>query len=338
MWVGFGALAVALSLAAGGELGNGRAGSLEGVFLKTRDVAVRSTGKAPLCKKGQKSTKRRPCGNPAGTGWTFGFALSEGGDGSSTLTVTYSHRTGKAIEVHSYTFLLRPNSLTVAPDLSSLTLDTGTQLGRFGAIKMTFANPGSLAPVAVGPTCSGGKWQARTGMLEGALRFAADRTYFRTLVESSLPAKLSGNTSGEPQMCGHPPPTCIHDTFLSSGAAAAEFYASVMDAKLSLVADFAQTIAPAQVVHALSATGLAVSGLTVAPDLSSGTLAPADARPAFTGSLDFTGSQPTRSFPNPVCGANTSSSWGTVSGDLVAHFTAIPAAPLSLGSAYVQVS
>jgi hypothetical protein len=62
--------------------------------VQTHDVAVPSSvkKKPPVCKKGQTSTKKKPCtkrhllvsdvrANPPVAGWKFGFGLSRNTDG-----------------------------------------------------------------------------------------------------------------------------------------------------------------------------------------------------------------------------------------------------------------
>ncbi|HST25851.1 MAG TPA: hypothetical protein VLJ76_07655, partial [Gaiellaceae bacterium] len=121
---------------------SGHALALDHVSITTHDVAVskRVVKKKlpPFCKKGQKSTKRHPCRkkprhvaalqNPPVAGWQFGLSLSQNADGTWGLGVALSHSAGNATELHNYAFKLDPSSVTVAPDLSSATLDTGSQL------------------------------------------------------------------------------------------------------------------------------------------------------------------------------------------------------------------
>jgi hypothetical protein len=342
------ALAVATSALGGGR----QALALDRVSLVTHDVAVPSAAKPkkkpPVCKKGQKSTKRKPCrkrrvqvadsrANPPVAGWAFGFGLSQNTDGTWSLRVGLTRTVGNANETHTYLFQLAASSVTVAPDLSTLTLDTGAQLGQFGAIKLTFANPGSLAQGTAPSGCTTGTWQTRTGTLTGSVSFVADSSYFKTILEKSLPADLTANTSGTPATCGTPTPTCLHSTLFLAGDvsnASGAFNAILTNGQLTLRAVLGQAIAPAQVFHVLSVANVPTSDLTAAADASTGAVTTGGASPWFTGSLNFTAAAPPTPFTSAACGGTPGSlAPGTANGSLVAHFAAIPATTLSAGTA-----
>ncbi len=355
--------------------GGGRAAfALDRVSLVTHDVAVPSSAKPkkkpPVCKKGQKSTKSKPCtkpppvckkgqkstkgkpctkrllqvvdsrANPPVAGWMFGFGLSQNTDGSWSLSVSLSRTVGNATETHRYAFQLAASSVAVASDLSTLTLDTGAQLGQFGVIKLTFANPGSLTPGTAPFGCTTGTWQTRAGTLTGSVSFAADSSYFKTIVEKSLPADLTANTSGTPATCGTgPPPTCTHSTSIFAGnptIASGAFIAILTNGQLELVEELAQSIAPAQILHVLTETNVPTSDLTAAADSSTGAVTTGGASPWFTGSLNFTASGPPTTFGAGAPCAGGTFTQGTVAGSLVAHFAAIPATTLTTGTSLLD--
>lgn len=123
-------------------------------------------------------------------------------------------------ESHSYLFSLTADAVSVAQDLSTLTINTGTQLGQYGSVQLSLSNVGALAAANLPAGCTSGTWQMRSGTLTGALTFVADGTYFKTLTETSLPADLTANTSGVAATCGVPQSTCTHESLIFSGGSA----------------------------------------------------------------------------------------------------------------------
>jgi hypothetical protein len=231
--------------------------------LSTTPVAVpaaKPTKKIPLCKKGQKSTKKKPCrtrklqaetvrANPPAAGWKFSLRATQNDNGSWGLALEYMRIVGNATEDHTYSFQLAPGSVSVADDLSTFTLATGTQLGQFGAVTMSLAAAGALQPVPAQPGCTETN-QTRSGTLRGTVRFVADSTYFKVLVESALPVSIVANTSGAPPTCDTPPPACNHASLFFGGDAATPaglFYATLTDGTISLVRYVPAHIGPATI-------------------------------------------------------------------------------------------
>lgn len=342
-------------------LGSGRnALALDGVSLTTHDVAIPSAAKPkpkkkpPVCKKGQKSTKKKPCtkrrvqiadarANPPVAGWMFGFTLSQNADGTWAMRVNLAHAAGNSHEAHAYIFPLAASSVTVAVDLSTLTLDTGTQMGQFGAVKLTFANPGSLAQATAPAGCTTGTWQTRAGTLTGSVSFAADTSYFKRIVEKSLPADLTANTSGTPATCGAGPLTCVHGSSVSAsvGPGGPVIYASggqlAQSGSFSLFEFLSAKVGPATVAHSLIEGNLPPTDLTVAADLSSATVSTGGAR-SFTGSLGFTANAPPASGPYPACNSTYTVRQGVTTGGIVGHFLAIPTPPPALGTSFASTN
>ena len=212
---------------------------------------------------------------------------------------------GNASESHTYTFPLSPGSVMVAPDLSTLTLDTGTQLGPFGAMNLTLGKTGALGTASAPPGCTTGTFQMRTGSLTGSVRFAADPAYFKTIVQTTLPADVAANTSGTPATCGAPQPSCAHFMEIFTGNPATPsggFFGLLQDGQVQLVDFFTQAMAPATITHCSSSKGLPARDLTIAPDFSSATVNTAGAAPWFTGSLAFAAGGPAQTGTNPACG------------------------------------
>ena len=318
--------------------------------FNTDDVAVAAAAKPlPICKKKQKSTKKKPCrkkpkkfsalrANPPVAGWKLGLFVSHSNDGMWALSVRLARTSGNVTERHFYAFRLAASCVTVGPDLSTATIDTGTQLGQFGAIKLTFGNVGALGAGTAVPGCTG-NWQKRTGTLTGSIRFVANSTYFKTILRTSVPATLNANIGPLPT-CKAQPPACVHTTLLAVGTftGASNFFEAFNTAGvLTFVGFFTQTVGPAIETHVLSETNLPASDFSTAADLSSATVSTTGAK-AFTGSLNYTAGGPATKFPNAGCGGTPASfTQGTATGGISAKFAAIPAAQPPLTPATAEI-
>ena len=253
----------------------GAAAGITNETYNTEDVDVAAAVKPlPFCKKKQKSTKKHPCRkkpkasaafreNPPIAGWKFGFFVSHSANGTWALSVRLTRTKGNVHRAPLLRFPLSADSVVVAPDLSSGTIDTGTQLGQFGAIKVTFGNPTGLVTGTAVPGCAG-NWQKRTGALTGSIRFVADSTYFKTIVRTSMPTTLNANI-GAPPTCATPPTTCTHTTFFTTGifSGTANFFEAFNTAGVLSYVDFVtQAVGPATETHVLTETNLPVGGLS----------------------------------------------------------------------------
>jgi len=327
--------------------------------LTTHDVAVPSsvkpkpkTKKPPVCKKGQKSTKKKPCtkrklavadarANPPVAGWSFNLGLNQNDDGTWGLRLNLSRTAGNVNEEHAYSFQLDASSVTVAPDLSTLTLDTGTQMGQFGAIKLTLANPGALTQASTPSGCTTGTWQTRSGTLAGSVDFAADGSYFKTIVEKSLTADMTANTSGTPATCGAGSTPCVHGSSVSASLAIGGpvIYASggqlAQSGSFSLFEFYSVKSGPASIAHILIEGNLPASDLTVAPDLSTASVATTGSK-AFTGSLSFTANARANTGPYPACNSTFTVRAGVTTGGIVGHYLAIPPPAPVVGTAFAS--
>lgn len=318
--------------------------------VNTEDAAVAAAAKLlPICKKKQKSTPKKPCrkkpkkfsalrANPPVAGWKFGFFVSHANNGTWALSVRLARVNGNVTERHFYAFQLAAGSVTVAPDLSTTTIDTGTQLGQFGAIKVTLGNPSGLSAGTGVPGCTG-NWQKRTGTLTGSIRFVANSTYFKTILRTSMPATLNANI-GPPPTCKAQPPACTHATLLIVGTftGASNFFEAFNTAGVITFVDFfTQTVGPATETHVLSETNLPASDFSPAADLSAATVSTTGAK-AFTGSLSYTAGGAATKFPNSACGGTPASyTQGTAAGGITAKFAAIPAVQAPLTPALAEI-
>jgi hypothetical protein len=236
---------------------------------------------------------------------------------SASLTVNLVRKAGGATQTHVYSFKLSPSALKVAPRLASASLVTGTQLGGFGAVTMRLARAGKLTR---GTSC-GATFSGRSGTLAGSLRLVLDTTFFRTVVERSLPARLSSGTSK--LTCAPPPPTRNQPGLTltalpsSTGAGGPIFTAAKTAAGAVTEAFFvSEQRAPASITHSIVAKA-AASAFTAAADLSSAHLDGGAGAPFLGGALDFAAQAPAQSA------AGCTQAVGQLSGSLVGHFDSI---------------
>ncbi|MGZ4398582.1 MAG: hypothetical protein ACXVZ1_09225 [Gaiellaceae bacterium] len=351
-WLASGVVVLALVFSASAfssSAASGGARALDHVSIKTHDIVLGkrvSKTLALLCKKHQKSTRRHPCRkNSVGAsapdgGWSFGLSLGQNSDGTWPLTVLLRRQEGSTLEQHFYSFTLAASSVTLASDLSSSTIDTGTQLGQFGSIKLKLGHVGALASMTPVAGCTNGTWQMRTGTMTGKVDFRADKTYFQTIVETSLPTDVSANTSA-PATCTAPPLPCTHGSGLSAsvGPGGPIIYANVEQlasgGSFSLLEFVQEKVAPATISHALNETNLPATDLAIAPDLSSGTATTSGAS-RFTGSLSFTASLAPTTGPYPACSGTYTVRQGVTTGGITGHFLAIPPPGPALGQSFAS--
>jgi hypothetical protein len=261
--------------------------------------------------------------------------------GRGFLSVGLRRAVGNTSESHFYGFTLAADSVTVAPDLSSATLDTGTQLGQFGSMMLTFGNAGAFATGTPAFGCTTGTWQMRTGTMTSQVSFVADKTYFQTIVETSLPADVSANTGDPPTCTNTPTGACVHDESLGvssspTGPFVYAFGGDLANGGTGLFEFMSEKIAPATISHTLREINLPAGDLTVAPDLSSASVSTTGAS-LFTGSLSFTASAPATSGPYAACGGMFTTRAGTTTGGIVGHFLAIPATVPLLGQSFLSM-
>jgi hypothetical protein len=103
----------------------------------------------------------------------------------AVVAVEFTRTEGTATQTTTFTFNVPRIALRISRDLRSAALDTGSAIGSFGRIRLTFSCR-RRAPGGAGSPCLGST-RARSGTLTGAVDF---RTRFGRIQTSSLPAKL----------------------------------------------------------------------------------------------------------------------------------------------------
>jgi hypothetical protein len=245
--------------------------------------------------------------------------------GKTQLTVEFARilhtsAAGKGVESRAFLFDQLPSSaLSISPSGRSGTLNTGTQLGSFGGINMSFSATGAGSFTV--PGCSG-SLSTTGGTLRGRFKFHAG-PYFGTVGYKNLNA---GTASGT--ICGPPstkPPTpgqqsCGPNTFglyafSPSSSPEQEAVLAVRHGSHLALAMLATRTATSPHVITLDQLGgfeLPVSALRFSS--GSGTINANLASPFFTSTLGFSGGH---AFP-PSSGC-TFYYGGTASG-MTAHF------------------
>jgi len=233
-----------------------------------------------------------------------------------SLTVSLERKAGQATQYHQYTFKLSATALKIAPDLSSASLTTGTKLAGFGSIKMNFVQPGKLTSM----TECGATYTGRPGQLTGTLRLVLDNTYFKTVVEQAIPAKLTrGNGTANCGSTSTGKKSGLTLTAMSPGGGAT---GPVFDATKSPANGVSEMFivseqrAPAIISHSIVAPAGA-SAFTAASDLTSAHVDGTPGAPFLSGALTFASATPA------MAAAGCKTGTGQLTGSLIGHFDSI---------------
>jgi hypothetical protein len=257
----------------------------------------------------------------------------------TVLAVELVRTAGGGAQEQFYSFPLAPGALRVRSGLGEATLDTGSALGRFGRIRMTFAclraGRGSADHRArLAATCIGTP-RHRTGTLTGRFDLRSDVGV--KVRERSLPATLAFTGKGGPADVKPPTATCPRHrgptalTF-SRGPGLIEFVAGRQRSGPPVLAAIVLRRRPPASELAVIESPAPRRALTTI-GLRSASVSAARV-PFLEGRLEFT-----RTGPLPGCAGRGAT--GTVSGSLRARFDffgTIPAltAPSSQGASLIR--
>jgi hypothetical protein len=262
------------------------------------------------------------------------FVTETQGNTTASLIVTFSitGATGRhPTQTHSYSFSLPAGAFDASGKLTKASVETGTGMGKQGAIAMTLKKLGAIQKT----TDDCGTTKSRTGTLEGAFKLVADTTFFHTVKESALPATLTARASTPG--CGQTNPPCTVGTTLTSANSKRNMFLNAsrtpvsgtqtaggptitVSELLTYVQNPTATL-PATISHSISVSGATKKALIPASDLSSATLDGSPAKPYLTGGLTFTGT----ALPPGACSKtlHRTISTGNVKGKLVARFDSV---------------
>jgi hypothetical protein len=219
-----------------------------------------------------------------------------------SVTIMFSRPSGASNQMHMYTFA---DGATVTPTSIS------ASLGRYGSIKLRLGGA-RAAKGAVPAGCTGTPGTTKTGMLSGALRFAAGDSYFKTVTASKLKgtAMSGGSLRCESERGGRggAGAGAQEQTLMVTqmDGAAMTLFTATAQGQTAMRSDDPAATAPASVMHMISAEG---DGLQVSGGGAAATV-PAIG-PFLGGTATFTG--------EPYPGG----AFGELGGNLVAHFDVI---------------
>ncbi len=257
------------------------------------------------------------------------FVNETEGAATLSLTVIFSRTAGTKrhpVQTHSYSFTLPASEFGVNDKLTDVSVDTGSSMAKQGAITMTLKHLGdkqtSTTPCVT--TVS------RTGTLSGLFKLVADTTYFHTVKKQELPASLTESTAkngcggGSSSQCSAGTTLVASNTrrgmFLNASRTPSENGPPTVSEVVSYVQGGTGTM-PATVSHSIQVSGATKKALVPSTDLTTASLNGSPGKPFLTGGVAYTGHPPTAGACSKDL--NTSTSTGTVSGKLVAHFDSV---------------
>jgi hypothetical protein len=233
-----------------------------------------------------------------------------GTHGSPSLSVLFNRTSGKASQLHSYSFAAGA-TVKVKGKKASIKAD----LGAYGAVNLKVKKLGAARKGVAPKGCTGTAGKSRTGTLKGSFRLVADSSYFSTVSAKKLKAQVlkSGSLRCDSTGGGDPAkrPTTLTATL--DGPAGMLMFSASKDADGSVAQtamrmDDEAATAPATITHLISAPGGAAA-FSPAGDLTAAT--GTGVSPFFSGAFSFAGE------------AMGTMSMGTLSGDLAARFDSI---------------
>jgi hypothetical protein len=239
-------------------------------------------------------SSRRPI-SVLGKPYKMAFTAFKSSSGASlNITFTRKASTGnRPVQVHSYSFDLSGSSVRIdGSDLLPTSIDTGTQMGKFGKVAMHVRSPTALRTQQI--KCSNGmvtgSLRSRTGVLSGNLTLFANDGYFHRIHKTDIGVtvtKLFSNGKSCPGGGGGGCPTGL------------SFFAGQSSKPLTLLAtrplggagrahislSYSRTDGPARISHTISAT-VSLAAFTVG-GAGGVTIAGGSLAPFATGTVHF---------------------------------------------------
>jgi hypothetical protein len=239
-------------------------------------------------------SSRRPI-SVLGKPYTMAFTAFKSSTGASlNITFTRKATTGnRPSQTHSYSFDLSGNAVQIdGRDLLPTTINTGTQMGKFGKVAMHLGSPSALTTQQI--KCSNGtvtgSISSRTGILSGNLTLFANDGYFHRIHKTDIAVSVTKFFSNGKSCPGGGGGGC---------ATGFSFFASQSSKPLTLLATrplgtvgrgnisltYSRTDGPARISHTISST-VSLAAFTVGG--SDGvTIAGGSLAPFATGTLHF---------------------------------------------------
>jgi hypothetical protein len=238
---------------------------------------------------------RRPI-SVMGKPYKMAFTAFKSSAGASlNITFTRKASTGnRPVQVHSYSFDLSGGAVRIdGSDLLPTSIDTGTQMGKFGRVAMHLRNPGGLTTQQI--KCSNGtvtgSIRSRTGVLSGNLTLFANDGYFHRIHKTDIGVTVTKLFSNGKSCPGGGGGGC---------ATGFSFFAGQSSKPLTLLAtrplggagrahlslSYGRTDGPARISHTISAT-VSRAAFTVG-GAGGVTIAGGSLSPFATGTIHFT--------------------------------------------------
>jgi hypothetical protein len=255
-------------------------------------------------------------------GYTLAITVSKA-TGYASINFSFVKKRGVAKQEHNYFFKLRPSDVSCQNSLSTCSVRTGTELGKYGKLKWKFKSNRRGKSVKPPPGCTGTDLD-RAGTLQGSFAFRTGTAFFGSFgIRQRMTFNGIGNTTKI--LCPVVVPFC-HTTQFSDFTSnayvdllAREVGPGSGSGSLSFT-DPAATSAPASVSHLILFTKVPSGDFVFAPDLSSATFT-STGLPWISGGFTYTAGGPPFTSPS-ACGPVSSTS-GSVNSNLSVEFDGV---------------
>jgi hypothetical protein len=257
---------------------------------------------------------------PARHGYKLAITVSKAA-GFASVNFSFVKKRGVAKQEHNYFFKLRATDVSCQNSLSTCSVRTGTELGKFGKIKWKFRSKHRGKSVKPPSGCTGTDID-RAGTLLGSFDFRPGTAFFG---DWGTRRRLSFNATGNTTtiLCPVVVPICHTTQFsdFTSNAYVGLLARGVGPGSGSLsFAEPAATSAPASVSHLILFTKVPSGDFAFAPDLSSATFT-STGLPWISGGFAYTAGGPPLTSPS-ACGL-TSYTTGSVNSNLSANLDGV---------------
>ena len=255
---------------------------------------------------------------PARHGYTLGITVSKTGENAS-VNFLFEKKRGAAKQDHNYFFKLHASDFRCSSSLSTCSVTTGKELGRYGMLRMNFRSNHRGKRVKPPTGCTGTDID-RTGTLSGSFDFRANTNFFGRRHRR----RLRGTANVIQLQCA-PSTSFCHTTQLSDFTPTA--YSNLLARNVGRgsgsfsFTDPSATSAPATVSRIIRVTNMRSGNFAFAPDLSSATFT-GNGLPWISGGFTYTAGGPASTSPS-ACGGPGSYTNGIVKSTLSANLDVV---------------
>ena len=257
---------------------------------------------------------------PTRHGYTLAITVSKA-TGYASVNFSFVKKRGVAKQEHNYFFKLRPSDISCQNSLSTCSVRTGTELGKYGRLRWKFRSKHRGKSVKPPSGCTGTDID-RAGTLLGSFDFRPGTAFFG---DFGTRRRITFNAIGNMAtiICPVVVPLC-HTTQFSDFVA--NSYVDLLAREVGPgsgsfgFTDFAGTSAPATISRFILFTKVPSGDFAFAPDLSSATFT-STGLPWISGGFTYTAGGPASTSPS-ACGTSSSTT-GSVNSNVSANLDVV---------------